>query len=1157
MDLDLDAEDFDSESEDGGGQEDEGKRPVHDLAQIISEEAGTDFPFTTEHVLLCRLISMYGKCALKPGEQETWVRSTPLNVLIYECIAAGVLDFDYAPVLADISYKGESKKVWLNFSQEALAAIDDLRETNMIRAVRMYTEDYKPSTCFQVSMAGLAMMKAVPPALFDELRHVVYVPDDENTYKDMVQIAWNPHKGIFALKSDKTGYYRYSTVTEVEDVSYVCSPYVPDVLRRGTEPCTNNRGRAEEAFRGMSNVKDGDLMEAITLGEVRYLLVEWVPFGENAISHMCLNLGALDRNRGGMFTSEVDKNPSDLILNVPAGLTQVKILDCDMMHHINVEAEINYPEDEGIVQVEFFGIHISTVGNVLYGLQVDSIMTRDADHVSIDLLTRMAVDVVQDSSTILDDMMTEYQRVQMDALYQGHPDVRRKYCAYISKSIEPCFATFAQYLDGQDHENEIAQIIGQVRLGKDLTEQHFLFIGTIGLLLVGPRAHNYDAYVVPFCNLQAMMLAAGTIYERFNHIFQMLDEAMNLSFNIETTPFNVGRVQFLMSRAASEINILDFVISQLVEGVQKALMPPEPRDELGIRIYTVLQCRSWQKRIGQRVKALQGLMRDALRKTGYIQRYTDLVNKHELFHSVRRTNDWTFSLCLKSKRVTYKTRNIWIVQTLFGFLLLIKCSSKYRTGIQYCDVLQMNKTLAIELSGLSLYNFEEQPDGIYSEDCTWMNEWAVFNIRSPYVLLPMLVGVVVALCFILDAVTFFFQKARTNAISHSQMGWRAGHGTEKRGIICHRQVALLPFNENNLYLYIKDKRILVKRLQREVLPGPLMHGRKEPDEYGSLVLVQWVETESKLFREWRGMPPTISLIFEQEIGFIRSIKFDVNKRVSGLHVDEAWEILRERWVKAGVIKREHCTPEAMAAGDGKWAKTDDEARKAAAMAADIAVAEASGATKTMSKKEKVAALKKMQQEAADHAISEYKASKKANAEFNQKKDRLKSYKGLGRKVAAEWKRESKQARTEAKKTEKERRDFHLESKRRVVERLMKPRTGFAAWVESLFTKASTTVQDGSNRKGEKTKESWPKESERDLEVGGSGEEEEDDAKEESAPRPSAVDDSDEEQGDLEGTKSEGGRRGSSRESTVGSNGLSEADTKAPPAVLPADDSDDD
>jgi len=415
-DVELEDFSFDSESEDEVIEG--GKRPVHDLAQIIAEEAGTDFAWTTEHVLLCRLISLYGRCALKPGEQETWVRSTPLNVLIYECISAGVLDFDYSPVLQDVSYRGESKKVWLNLSQEAMAAIDDLRSTGMIRAVRMYTEDYKPSTGFQVSLAGLAMMKAVPQALFDELRHVVYVPDDQNTYKDMVQISWNPHKDLFALKSDKTGYYRYSTITEVEDVSYVCSPYIPNVLRRGNEPSTNNRARAEEAFSGMTNIKDGDLMEAITLGEVRYLLVEWVPFGENSISHMCLNLGALERNGQGMFSSVIDQAPSELVLNVPAGLTHVKILDYDLLHHINVEAEINYPEEEGIVQVEFFGIHISTRGNVVFGLAVDSVMTKRADSVSIDLLTRMAVDVVQDSSTILDDMMTAYQREQMEALYQ-------------------------------------------------------------------------------------------------------------------------------------------------------------------------------------------------------------------------------------------------------------------------------------------------------------------------------------------------------------------------------------------------------------------------------------------------------------------------------------------------------------------------------------------------------------------------------------------------------------------------------------------------------------------------------------------------------------------------------------------------------------------
>jgi hypothetical protein len=58
----------------------------------------------------------------------------------------------------------------------------------------------------------------------------------------------------------------------------------------------------------------------------------------------------------------------------------------------------------------------------------------------------------------------------------------------------------------------------------------------------------------------------------------------------------------------------------------------------------------------------------------------------------------------------------------------------------------------------------------------------------------------------------------------------------------------------------------------------------------------------------------------------------------------------QRWVAAGVVKREHCTPEAMQANDGKWAQVDVEARKAAAIAADIAVAEANGGGAAMSKK---------------------------------------------------------------------------------------------------------------------------------------------------------------------------------------------------------------
>ena len=149
---------------------------------------------------MCRLISLYGKCATKPGGNETWIRSTPLNVLIYECISAGVLDFDYAPVLTDVSFNGMTKKVWLNMSQEALTAVDELREHGLVRAVRMYTTDYKSMTAYQVSDIGMKMLKVVPKALFDELKHIVYVPDKENTYSDKVLISWNEDKNEFSIR---------------------------------------------------------------------------------------------------------------------------------------------------------------------------------------------------------------------------------------------------------------------------------------------------------------------------------------------------------------------------------------------------------------------------------------------------------------------------------------------------------------------------------------------------------------------------------------------------------------------------------------------------------------------------------------------------------------------------------------------------------------------------------------------------------------------------------------------------------------------------------------------------------------------------------------------------------------------------------------------
>ena len=58
--------------------------------------------------------------------------------------------------------------------------------------------------------------------------------------------------------------------------------------------------------------------------------------------------------QGGFFTNMVDEEPTKTSFAVPPGLTQVKVLDYNFVNFINFEAEINYAEEEGIVQVRVF-----------------------------------------------------------------------------------------------------------------------------------------------------------------------------------------------------------------------------------------------------------------------------------------------------------------------------------------------------------------------------------------------------------------------------------------------------------------------------------------------------------------------------------------------------------------------------------------------------------------------------------------------------------------------------------------------------------------------------------------------------------------------------------------------------------------------------------
>ena len=105
----------------------EADKPTAKKFEGAQEDVGVD------HTRLLYLISTYTSSANRGAfpalsaeegpDSELWVRKTQLLVLIYECIRAGALDYDYAPMAETIG----SKRVWLNISQEGVDDLDDMR----------------------------------------------------------------------------------------------------------------------------------------------------------------------------------------------------------------------------------------------------------------------------------------------------------------------------------------------------------------------------------------------------------------------------------------------------------------------------------------------------------------------------------------------------------------------------------------------------------------------------------------------------------------------------------------------------------------------------------------------------------------------------------------------------------------------------------------------------------------------------------------------------------------------------------------------------------------------------------------------------------------------------------------------------------------------
>jgi WD repeat-containing protein 35 len=324
-----------------------------------------------------------------------------------------------------------------------------------------------------------------------------------------------------------------------------------------------------------------------------------------------------------MFTSAIDKGSCTSSLKLDPGLTDLKIVDYDYFSFANITAEINFPEDDGIVQIENFGIHMHKYGLVICGMKLEAILDRKADDISLDHLARVLVDVQQDSSKIMHDIISETQRNLMNLVFSGDEMSRCKYNLIMSSRIIPKMRA-THYMDRGRFEKEIKQVIGDLISVHDLSPTDLILLGTLGCIVCGPNIEHHEEMIVCYVSLLVKDVFMRSFFDRMFTAYNHLTNLKSMLCQKETHPDNIQVAQQRIQSVSKDIVQLSDLLTFLFDSVNNLEIPAPSTSIFGKQLNEFLDCKHLKQRMIDRCNDLESLL------TGYKHELTALQEQLRL-----------------------------------------------------------------------------------------------------------------------------------------------------------------------------------------------------------------------------------------------------------------------------------------------------------------------------------------------------------------------------------------------------------------------------------------------------------------------------------------------------------------------------------------------
>ncbi|MHA1893677.1 MAG: hypothetical protein ACTSX4_04160 [Candidatus Helarchaeota archaeon] len=318
------------------------------------------------------------------------------------------------------------------------------------------------------------------------------------------------------------------------------------------------------------NIKD-ELDELILLYKPKIIIGEYIPFGINQMVNLNNKLGSVQKIKGALLTSVIDEEPIESTFNTEDVCSSVWVEEFDLTRFVKFRAEVHFPEDEGIIQEEQFGVYVNEDGSIIYGCKLLSLNQKDIrkHHVSIDHLTRVLGDLVEDSSSLIQTILSNFQNQVLQIIYNNHEIERNKFLVLISEDYnlpqnDAHQMKAADFQDGEDYENELNQILKEFLKGLDLPEGGFFFLGTEGMVLISKEHKKYQKILGTYVTIASLDLYLANFFQKIWTLFDSCKEIRDTILGlIELNAKLISEIQASLSNIYNEIILLNSIIPYL------------------------------------------------------------------------------------------------------------------------------------------------------------------------------------------------------------------------------------------------------------------------------------------------------------------------------------------------------------------------------------------------------------------------------------------------------------------------------------------------------------------------------------------------------------------------------------------------------------------